>query len=240
MVRYVADRTGRFAQRPHFEPKELDRECEQIVTTFLKSRYGEARFPISTEDLTLLLERHVDGLDQYADLSAYGADVEGVTEFNPGKKPYVRIADKLSSDARRENRLRTTLTHEFGHVHFHGYLWSAEPERIDLLAAAKGPARHNCRRHDMLNASQTDWMEWQAGYVSGALLMPISYVRKVIAQYQDQHGLFGSMRLGGEHGLDAVRLVMQEFQVSEEAATIRLLKLGILGDSDSAPSLFDN
>jgi hypothetical protein len=32
MVKYVPDRTGRFSQRPHYEPKELDRECENIRT----------------------------------------------------------------------------------------------------------------------------------------------------------------------------------------------------------------
>ena len=34
MVKYVPDRTGRFSQRPHYEPKELDRECEELVEVF--------------------------------------------------------------------------------------------------------------------------------------------------------------------------------------------------------------
>jgi len=33
-VRYVKDMTGRFAMRPHYEPAELDRECEQILAAF--------------------------------------------------------------------------------------------------------------------------------------------------------------------------------------------------------------
>ena len=40
MVKYVPDRTGRFSQRPHYEPKELDRECENLIASFLKERHG--------------------------------------------------------------------------------------------------------------------------------------------------------------------------------------------------------
>ena len=34
MVKYVRDRTGRFSERPHFEPEDLDRECENIIRQF--------------------------------------------------------------------------------------------------------------------------------------------------------------------------------------------------------------
>ena len=53
-------------------------------------------------------------LDPYADLSAYGADVEGVTEFFPNRGPKVSISERIAADERRENCYRTTLTHEFG------------------------------------------------------------------------------------------------------------------------------
>ena len=79
MVRYVRDSTGRFSERPHYEPKELDRECENIVGKFLTRKYGKAAFPLSTDDLTQVIEREAEDLDLYADLSKYGADVEGVT-----------------------------------------------------------------------------------------------------------------------------------------------------------------
>lgn len=56
-MKTVPDRTGRFATRPHYEPAELDRECESIITTFLRKKYGEIHFPISTDDLTTFLKR---------------------------------------------------------------------------------------------------------------------------------------------------------------------------------------
>ena len=114
MVKYVPDRTGRFSQRPHYEPKELDRECENIIAGFLKERHGAAKYPVSTDDLTVLIERDTELLDQFADLSGYGRNVEGLTHFQPGRKPRVRISASLAGDENRQNRLRTTLAHEYG------------------------------------------------------------------------------------------------------------------------------
>jgi hypothetical protein len=216
----------------------LDRECELIIVDFLNKRHGKAEFPVSTEDLTLLLERDTEDLDQFADLSVYGVDVEGVTEFEVGKKPSVKISNELASDPRRENRLRTTLTHEYGHVHFHAYLWEVESSRPNIWDAADKRGRHNCRRHDMLDSRQTDWMEWQAGYVCGALLMPITYLKRVVGAYQEKHGIYGSVLERGPHGMALVREVMAAFKVSEEAAAIRLKRLGFVGNTEAAPSLF--
>src|ERR1700704_2811135 len=86
MVKYVPDRTGRFSQRPHYEPKELDRACENIIAGFLKERHGAAKYPGSTDDLTVLIERDTESLDQFADLSGYGRNVEGLTHFQPGPR----------------------------------------------------------------------------------------------------------------------------------------------------------
>ena len=86
--------------------------------SFLEERYGEIRFPISTEDLAHLIERESEDLDLYANLTAHGPDVDGVTEWL-GERPCVKISVLLAAADHRENRLRTTLTHEYGHVHFH-------------------------------------------------------------------------------------------------------------------------
>ena len=66
MVTYVRDQTGRFLQRPHYKPEELDRECESVITGFLKDLYGEVRYPVDTEDLKKLIERDAEDLDVYA------------------------------------------------------------------------------------------------------------------------------------------------------------------------------
>jgi Zn-dependent peptidase ImmA (M78 family) len=171
-------------------------------------------------------------------LSAYGDKVEGVTEFQLGRNPNVKIEAALSNDEKRENRLRTTLTHEFGHVHFHAYLWEVEPPGRDLLRRNPNANKQICKRDDILNAAQSDWMEWQAGYVCGSILMPISQVRRITMGFQEERKLFGVIGEHGAHGRELIEIVKEEFQVSAAAARVRLLKLNLLGRNDAGPSLF--
>lgn len=238
MVTYVRDLTGRFQQRPHYKPEELDRECESIITGFLTGLHGEVRFPVETEDLKTLIERDASDLDIYADLSVYGTEVEGVTEFHAGRKPAVKIAALLTEDERRENRLRTTLTHEYGHVRFHGYLFEVEPPPPDLLRQQPNRDKIICKRDSMIDAAQADWMEWQAGYICGALLMPKGAVHALCRAFAEQHGLFGAISLQAAHGAALIAGVASTFKVSDDAARVRLVKLGLVTEAAANRSLF--
>ncbi len=228
MVKMVRDLSGRFAQRPYYLNEELDRECEQIVTGFLTTRHDEIRFPIATAELSVLIELEGADLDSCVDLSRYGDDVEGVTAFYADQEPEVMISDRLANDPRRENRLRTTLAHEFGHVHFHRHLWAEKLATGDLFARGQDDNKAICKRDTMLNARQTDWMEWQAGYVSGAILMPISAIRRLVDEYCVPQGIHGQVETESDHGRILVHSVKDEFQVSEEAARVRLQALKLL------------
>ncbi|MGE3756916.1 MAG: ImmA/IrrE family metallo-endopeptidase [Pseudobdellovibrionaceae bacterium] len=234
-MRYVKDKTGRFSERPHYEPKELDQACEKIIVDFMRSQHGTMRLPIDTEDIKNLIERDTDYLDCYADLSEYGSDVEGVTIFQPGKKPIVKISKKLTENDRYENRLRTTLTHEYGHVHFHAYLFTLDQDQDSFFQNQK-PQSLVSKRENILNAPVTDWMEWQAGYACGALLMPLSNIQKIAAAFLETNNHFGPISPDGAKGSELIAKVVETFKVSVEAAKIRLLKLEILG-SERGPSL---
>ena len=207
------------------------------MTVFLVDRYGKAEFPLTTDDLTVLVERDSADLDLYADLSDLGREVEGVTHFNPGKKPRVRISEKLAGDVRRENRLRTTLTHEYGHVHFHAYLWDLEAASPGLFDRPRTDHPLHCKRDSILDAPETDWMEWQAGYVCGAILMPISRLRGVVREFFEGHETTGEVGPRSAEGRALIDVIASTFQVSEEAARVRLAKLGHLG-LDGGRSLF--
>jgi hypothetical protein len=235
-MKLVRDTTGRFVERPHYEAAELDRECEKIVCAFLKDRHGVAEFPVSTDDLASLIEVEAEDLDLYADLSEYGPNVEGVTIFVPGGKPKVKIAATLSEDPARENRLRTTLTHEYGHVHFHSYLFDRPAKTVELFARTGpfgGPASGTdvtqvCKRDTMLEASNSDWMEWQAGHVCGAILMPASRVRRLAREQFGEMLVNGAVSSHAPQGNAIIEVVQASFQVSWDAARVRLLRLGIL------------
>lgn len=147
-MKLTSDPSGRFDRRPHYEPYELDDLCEQLIEGFLQERYRRVEYPISTEDLTLLIERDIDDYDSAADLSDLGEDVEGVTDFFLKKKPRVRIAAHLWDHPSRENRLRTTLTHEFGHVRLHNYLYQMEGS-LRLYESITAGLPQRCKRDDV-------------------------------------------------------------------------------------------
>lgn len=238
-MKYVPDKTGRFRERPHYLPAELDDECEAIITTFMLERCGGLTLPIPTELLTKLIERDAEYLDLYADLSGEeGSNVHGITDFCTGKKPCVRIAKELSEQNWSDHRLRTTLTHEYGHVKFHDPIYQMAQLSRGLFPDAFDRKPLKCKRDDMLNAPVSDWMEWQAGYICGALLMPISHVKRLTAEHIRQYHLYTPLNACSSDASKLVHKLIEAFDVSEEAARIRLLKLGCLVNGDVSQNLF--
>ncbi len=143
MVKMIRDNTGRFAERSFYEARDLDNECERLTRDLLLKHRGKVDHPVSTDGLAVLIEMHGAELDSYANLSAYGADVEGVTEFFPDRGPKVSIPERIAADERRENRFRTTLTHESGYVKFHGPLWAQKFATGNMLERGLTPTRRS-------------------------------------------------------------------------------------------------
>lgn len=229
-MKWVKDKTGRFAQRPHYLPQEIDDECERLIQAFLKKKYGKVEFPIKTDDLTIFIEEKAD-LDSYADLSGEPGEVEGVTEFTPRKRPVVRISSALSAP-NMENRLRTTLTHEFGHVHFHQFMFDdMDSQPASLFPKQDESHTNKCHRDNMIGASERDWMEWQAGYVCGAILMPATALLETVKRFREEKKLpYANLAVGSEQGQQLITLVTSTFQASRDAARVRLLKRGVVTD----------
>jgi Zn-dependent peptidase ImmA (M78 family) len=230
-MKWVRDTTGRFRERPHYEPEELDQDCEEFAHKILRERHmGQLVFPIPMDDLTIMVEKSGADLDSSADLSYYGPTVEGVTEFCSGEKPVVRISSQLADNPRLENRLRTTLTHECGHVRHHRYLLEMKTATRDLFAH-ENVQRQACKRETIAVGAPADWMEWQAGYCCGALLMPFSNVKETMRAFMLRHGTgpFPLSALSSE-GQDLIERVVADYGVSRQAAYVRLVRLGGLVD----------
>ena len=223
-MKWVRDNTRRFQRRPFYDQQEIDGHCEELVARFLRAKGGSHSYPISTDDLTVMVEREVSDLDVYANLSAEGHDVEGVTEFRRGGKPSVRVAKYLAEQASRQNRFRSTLAHEYGHVVFHNFLWMMDGDGRPLNARRRKAPR--CRRARILVAPQSDWMEWQAGYAGGAVLMGITHLRGLVSDSLHEWGLFRRVQADTEHYKALVSRVAEAFGVSKDAASTRLHKLG--------------
>lgn len=227
-MKWLKDLTGRFPERPYYDTEELDDLSEGVIVNFLREKYGGVSFPVSTEDLTVLIESETSDLDQYADLTPEGDDVEGVTFFFSDRKPIVKIAEELAATGYREHRLRTTLTHELAHVKLHGGLWQFT--QLRLLPPEDETPGPRCKRGGILRASQSDWMEWQAGYVSGALLMPVTSLKELVHARFTEWGVFGDANASSAEGASLIRQTAERFDVSQDAARVRLSQLGFLID----------
>jgi hypothetical protein len=75
---------------------------------------------------------------------------------------------------------------------------------------------------------EKDWMEWQAGYISGALLMLRSRVQLLVDAFRREHQAGTVINTGSVEGQLLIGRVSEVFDVSREAASLRLLQLGHL------------
>lgn len=224
-MKWIPDPTKRFPKRPYFTEEEMDFECEKILSEHFRLRgHTSLLLPIPTNELTRLIEAEVRDLDLYADLEHIeGVGVEGVTEFQPEQQPFVKIERTLSGDSHRANRLRSTLAHEFFHVKFHQALWQLLwTGKRRVASKSKGAA---CHREAIINAQRTDWLEWQAAYGAGAFLLPRTHLLGEWGELSD--GLSHPTGLTTQDGTVTAR-VAQRYEVSVEAAAVRLKQLRLL------------
>ena len=78
-------------------------------------------------------------------------------------------------------------------------------------------------------------MEWQAGYVCGALLMSLSHLRQVVGAYQQKQGLFGPAAIGTPHADGLIKLMQTTSRVSADAARVRLKSSTSSGTAVAVP-----
>jgi hypothetical protein len=220
-MKFLRDPLGRPIKRPYFKSEELDDQCERIIKEFMDRCSSGFRLPIPTDEIVRMIEADADDLDMYADLPE---GLDGFTEFFVDRKPRVQVSARLS-DPRYENRLRTTLGHEYGHVWFHAPLWRQSGKHADRRPATPSWV---CHRDTIVTAPEKDWMEWQAGYICGALLMPRSNVIALASRVAESYGGAAPVVLETPAGRDLIAQVRKHFQVSEQAAQVRLSRLGLL------------
>jgi hypothetical protein len=95
-----------------------------------------------------------------------------------------------------------------------------------------------CKRETIVDAPEVDWMEWQAGHVCGAILMPASRVRNLILEAFTSKLGVSTWTPDSSTAQDLIGAIQQTFAVSRDAAKVRLLRLGILQAFSPTASLF--
>ena len=222
-MKVLRDPLGRPIDRLYFKIEVLDERCERKIADFME-RHGDGfRLPIPTSEIIRMIVTEAGALDLYADLPE---GVDGYTDYFTDRNPEVKISQRLAA-ARYHNRLRFTLAHEYGHVWFHAPLWRKSEQDPTRPATPCW----TCYRDTIGNAPENDWMEWQADHLGGALLMPRSYLFEWAAEIAMQEGKSQPLQADSDLGRAVMQRVMRRCQVSEQAARVRLLRLGLLSES---------
>lgn len=144
----------------------------------------------------------------------------GVTFFDPPNKPEVRIAGKLYRDPHGAHLLHFTLAHEYLHVLIHNPLYQR---------AGQANREQRCTVDETLELKpKVDWMEWHSNYGAAALLMPRSRLRLIVEAYLGRAGGTTPVAVDSREATDLTQRLSEAFDVSPEAARVRLIQLGYL------------
>ncbi len=192
-------------------------------------------------ELEAFLEQHLGAtLDQHAKLPI---DVLGQTTFELGTRVRVEINADLTGALDDGGwlgdvgRWRATLAHEGAHILLHRVLFEVPLSQGTLFdeepAAAQIMLR--CLKRDVApGRGSSDWREVQANMGMAALLMPRALFVAVASEERAALGLPDFPLVVGS--LDTDRLVQRvaaRFEVSRQAAEIRLRTLGLSIDASA-------
>ncbi|MDE2126276.1 MAG: ImmA/IrrE family metallo-endopeptidase [Armatimonadetes bacterium] len=187
-------------------------------------------------DVEVLLESFLKvKLDQHADLPT---DVLGVTHFTPGKAPRVEINRDLTSSADSESspswvrgRLRSTMAHEGAHVILHRQDAESRAAQFSLFGDEDDELRQQgdvCLKRDFgVIRPQLNRREYQANVGMAAILMPKSIFVEVAESFMPNANLKCPRPQDLVFSESVIAKLAQRFQVSKQAAGIRVKTLGL-------------
>jgi Zn-dependent peptidase ImmA (M78 family) len=220
-TQWFRDSTGRFSERPFYQQREIEEKALSALRATLGGANADLTWPLSDAALVRFVEFRTDRFDPYADLKHVGIDIDGYTLFSRDGKPSVLINEDLG-DERYRYRWRMTLGHELGHVVLHQELYERKSGQLDLIEAPLVPVY--CEKSHIIRG--TDWCEWQASYFGGALLMPSDVVTARLTAEDPK--LLNAVEDGTVLGNRVILKVAKMFEVSRDAARVRLAQLGVV------------
>lgn len=162
------------------------------------------------------------------------------------------IDQSLIDEPGSQRRVRFTIAHECAHwiLHRPAQVAGERPSLQDEAQPSNDlDNRIICRKStstqkpDSSPKTAAEWKEWQADNLASALLMPAASVRAFINDYLDRENQKDNIlaichgeRMVLAKNNSMVRQMAAIFNVSEQAAEIRLKKLGFL--TDTVPGLY--
>ncbi len=197
------------------EPQATD--IDALITQYMQFNFEYQYLSHNQVYLGLTLFDDTDSLPVYN-------PTQQRAEFISVKKNTIIIEGTLAENPKHEPRERFTIGHEGSHGLLHApyYLRKAEIAELNL--------QHDriYSKSSFLNLSEVDtdgrrlqgeaWLEWQANYLAAVLLMPKAAVKRLRNIIEPKGSRYWH--------LEMVKEMTGLFNVSEEAARVRLLSLG--------------
>lgn len=235
---------------PILSKSEIDIIAEQFIKEFCPSALKEPKaidIDLFSMDYLKLEEdfQYLSHCGVYLGMMVFN-DTNKIPVYNPDNnraeyaaaKKGTIIIDNTLLEEDQERRYRFTMAHECGHWIFHRNKFMYNPNQISLFEQPK-QAVFKCRTVSLEGKAKpyTEWndndrMEWQANYTSSALLMPRSMILKMyncslLKQSREKNRNIGIL----SQQLFVAR-ISNLFNVSNQAAEIRLKNLGIIKQSN--------
>ncbi|WKY49093.1 ImmA/IrrE family metallo-endopeptidase [Eubacteriaceae bacterium ES3] len=229
---------------PVVNKDQLDSFGEQFVADFC----SEAMRVPSEIDIDRFFVRYLGMEQDFQHLSHCGCYL-GMTVFNdtdevPIYNPDMNRAEFISAKAgtliidnhllepNKEHRYRFTVGHEGSHHILHTAYFGYEPDQLSFFNSRAPMVQcridnKNFKQKPFELWTEEEWMEWQANYLSAAILMPKSMVKKAIENSNRQTIA------------SKVDLVSETFNVSNSSALIRLKGLALIERNPPASKLLE-
>ena len=167
-------------------------------------------------------------------LDGRGHRILGAYYFAPKLAIFIDLS--LLADYGARPRFRFTLAHELGHLSLHRKL-TLDFESLDATAAAILDGRKDLRLGRRTLTTSRDWLEWQANYFAGSLLMPRSTLVPELKRQQTALEIRRPGRIYVDDQRDnkhayknVVDLLCATYQTSRTSTRIRLEQLGLVED----------
>lgn len=218
-------------------PYLKEETIERRAMAMLREAFNEdAPYQPGPVDIYRVAEFHIGAILEYQRLSTDGS-ILGLSVMRDGHVPICNEAGEQSMMEMSENtividhlaladspecRERFTVAHEIGHLHLHKKYFCNSDSVLAPIKAHRAESIAEQMLSEMLSRSA----EWQANRFGAALLMPRPAFKA--AMKQELPSGWSSLPEGdGQEKRDFLEMIAAVFQVSPEAAAIRMKDLGL-------------
>ena len=159
-------------------------------------------------------------------------------DFGFSKQSGGNIIQKLPVWRRRYGRFRKAFSSRYVPRSY----FSALPgiyDKASLIDYEPSPG-FRCKQSRIIDAPVSDWMEWQASYVCGAILMPLTHLRCIIRASCRETDFHSWIPSNSPSARELIVRIAESFDVPADAAQVRLKKLGFLQDIEPSDSLLSD